>query len=192
MEKLFNLRRLLSLLVLSITMLSISAQNADTTEANTDTTEAVSNVPKGIFMLQYQFIDLGHAKESGFYGFKDLLSLYKQGENHVCLSFGVSANYGIVKVDDGVILMHVGPAYRVDVSKAVSVSVPLELTCSFGSVKSYDENKKEFKRKDKVFWGGQLGINLIYMPGKIGAFLGPQFSFDKESCTVGACVGVCF
>jgi len=151
--------------------------------------EYESKVPKGIFMAQYQVSDFRSFKHSGIYGFKDLLSVYQKNNDHICVSFGLLANYGLADPDG--LFITLGPAYRVDISKTTSLSIPLELMCGIFSYSADDPDGGSSIKTDLGF-SGSLNVQLIVMPDKVGFFLGPQLLFNEHAASLGAVAGICF
>lgn len=150
----------------------------------------VSNIGKGSFMAYFSLLDLGHTKDSGVYGFRDIISAVQKGNDHFCISFGVGANYGIM--DDGGVIFQLGPAYRRDISKTTSIAIPLELTGFIYSYTKYSSNSAIGETKSKCTLGGQLSAILMFKPEKVAFFIGPLLAFDKHNTSIGATFGIGF
>lgn len=193
MTKLNRLKTVIASVLFSFAILGASAQESTTRIEQGITANSnenfENNLGKGSWMVYFSLSDLGHAKNSGSYGFSDILSIIQKGNDHLCLSFSFGANYGFTK--DGGIIAHLGPAYRRDFSKTTSIAIPLELTGYFYPYTDYS-NSTIGETKTKSIFGGQLSAILMIKPEKVAFFIGPLLAFDKHNTSIGATFGIGF
>lgn len=194
MTKLKRLKTLIASVLVSLAIFSAAAQESTAGIARGSTAisngDFESNLGKGIWMAYFSLLDLGHTKDSGVYGIRDIISAVQKGNDHFCISFGVGANYGIM--DDGGVIFQLGPAYRRDISKTTSIAIPLELTGFMYSYTKESSNSTIGEIKTKFTLGGQLSAILMFKPEKVAFFIGPQLNFDKHDTTIGATIGIGF